>query len=558
MKAGLHAVGIAMCLMLAIALAMSISAETPVSVASGCLLAASIAGQTGVGGELAQPPGSRRILDDQQRLEQWAGYAEAKASGGIVYVAGDGTGDFNCDGTDDQVQINQALEHVAANEQLSTVHLKGPNTFVISDTIHVPGDTILQGDATAVVHVIAHEKAMWPPYRAMIECRDDGARNIIIRGFEILGNRASFSSDRHYYSICLFNAYDVSVHDMHIHDASGDGIKFQHTTRTFTGTTPDPAAGEWAQIGEQKLRDFRQLQERRGRSVNSHFYNNRIETVGHDGIYILSVEDFAVHGNYIYNCRTNSTIRLTSCDNYAIYDNVLRGDPARGFSGNAGVQVQNGGAEVDNGEIYGNRISRMGLGGIVIYGRGSFGTQTGFRVHHNRIDDCNIAGIRIFGVHDTIIENNVLYANHGDGIVYYWVYSPKRGRRPGPPPDGQMYTTVVRNNIIANTLPGPGPDSAWGRAGRTTPVSGFGINNYIGALNPGDAHSEMSLEGTHQFISVHNCIHNNVSGPYNNVSSETDIYEDPMFIDAENSDFHLAPDSPCIGAGTDGTNIGAY
>ncbi|MGB9928805.1 MAG: hypothetical protein ACPK85_10410, partial [Methanosarcina sp.] len=43
----------------------------------------------------------------------------------IVYVAGDGSGDFNCDGEDDHVQINQALDYAAKNPG-TTVHLKGP------------------------------------------------------------------------------------------------------------------------------------------------------------------------------------------------------------------------------------------------------------------------------------------------------------------------------------------------------------------------------------------------------------------------------------------------
>ena len=30
-----------------------------------------------------------------------------------VYVAGDGKGDFNCDGIDDQIEINEALVYVA-------------------------------------------------------------------------------------------------------------------------------------------------------------------------------------------------------------------------------------------------------------------------------------------------------------------------------------------------------------------------------------------------------------------------------------------------------------
>ena len=43
----------------------------------------------------------------------------AMPSGTIVYVATNGSGDFNCDGSDDQVEINKALAYVAENP---TVH----------------------------------------------------------------------------------------------------------------------------------------------------------------------------------------------------------------------------------------------------------------------------------------------------------------------------------------------------------------------------------------------------------------------------------------------------
>ena len=68
-----------------------------------------------------------------------------------VYVAGDGSGDFNCNGTDDQMEINQALIYVAKNPPFTTVHLRGPNTYVISNTIFIGNNTVLEGDPTAVL-----------------------------------------------------------------------------------------------------------------------------------------------------------------------------------------------------------------------------------------------------------------------------------------------------------------------------------------------------------------------------------------------------------------------
>ncbi len=38
----------------------------------------------------------------------------------------------------------------------------------------------------------------------------------------------------------------------------------------------------------------------------------------------------------------------------------------------------------------------------------------------------------------------------------------------------------------------------------------------------------------------------------------TELIADPLFADVENDDFRLLPDSPCLGSGTDGTDIGAF
>jgi len=54
----------------------------------------------------------------------------------VVTVAGDGSGDYNCDGKADDVQINQALEFAAQNPG-TTVHLKGPFTYDISDSLRI-------------------------------------------------------------------------------------------------------------------------------------------------------------------------------------------------------------------------------------------------------------------------------------------------------------------------------------------------------------------------------------------------------------------------------------
>ena len=87
----------------------------------------------------------------------------------IVYVSGDGSGDFNCNGTDDHVQINQALQFVAENSCYTTVYLKGPFTYVINDTLLIGNNTTLEGDSTAIIKLV--DKARLESQKPMIKER---------------------------------------------------------------------------------------------------------------------------------------------------------------------------------------------------------------------------------------------------------------------------------------------------------------------------------------------------------------------------------------------------
>jgi hypothetical protein len=68
----------------------------------------------------------------------------------VIIVSGNGKGDFNCDGKDDHVQINQALA-VAAKSSGYTVRLVGPFTYSIGDSIKIDSNTVLEGTSGAVI-----------------------------------------------------------------------------------------------------------------------------------------------------------------------------------------------------------------------------------------------------------------------------------------------------------------------------------------------------------------------------------------------------------------------
>lgn len=156
--------------------------------------------------------------------------ASCKSSSPIIYVAGDGSGDYNCHGKSDQVQINQALQFVAENSKsgYTTVHLKGPFTYVIDDTILIGSNTILEGDSSAVIKLANH--AGWPTMIPLIQQMSSlGNENITVRGFEVNGNYAGngeITLGRGFCNVMYFtNSNNIKVYNMYMHDGTGDGLR---------------------------------------------------------------------------------------------------------------------------------------------------------------------------------------------------------------------------------------------------------------------------------------------------------------------------------------------
>lgn len=115
----------------------------------------------------------------------------------VIIVAGDGSGDFNCDGKDDQVQINQALDY-AASLGGATIHLKGPHVYFISDSLRVGSGTILEGDSGVKIK-LARGLSIWggsgctyKSEKAMLMVRDNSASGITIRNLTVDGSQSDY------------------------------------------------------------------------------------------------------------------------------------------------------------------------------------------------------------------------------------------------------------------------------------------------------------------------------------------------------------------------------
>jgi len=431
-----------------------------------------------------------------------------------IYVAGDGTGDFNCNGTDDHVQINQALAYVAANSAYTTVHLKGPFTYVINDTLLIGSNTTLEGDSSAVIKLADH--AGWDTMEPLIQqMSSSGNNNIVIRGFEVNvnhDNNTEFAKGKGYYNVIYFiRCNNVKVYNMYMHDGHGDGLRIRN-------------------------------------SENIQFYNNTVYKLGHDGLFAIECSYVEAWNNTI-TCRTNSALRIWNSNHVKFYDNMI--DSFYDWSaGGPGIQIEKASSIMDDIEIYNNTIHNTYGPGIWIF---NYDTDPATRdqgknvyIHHNTFYSTGtnpsitwVGGIVAGGFNDTIIENNVFDGAYNAAVVHMYMlgysssYSPTGG-----------YITTVRNNIIINTL-----------KCKTDSGGGYGVIN--------------NLPETHSFVFQNNCLYNNSAGNYKNCTSTSDICVDPLFADQKNHDYHLksvagrwngntwvqdSVSSPCIDAGSESSD----
>ena len=392
-----------------------------------------------------------------------------------IYIANDGSGNFNCNGKSDQVEINKALDYVATHPNYTTVYLKSAK-YVIDEPIVMPSNSILTGDSSTKLTLKDHVK-WWTKDKPMITQKNRTKKwthwgekgksisNVEIYGFGLSGGEQDEPKGKDYIPLIHFSyPYNISIHDMKMHHSYWDIVRLSSLD---------------------------------GVSIHSKVYNNIIQNSGHEGICFVGVTDFEAYNNKIYATRTNSGIRAQDTDNFSIHDNIIGNSLTRKSSGYAGILIENkylalqGKAEIYNNLIYGKN-GGIHLGSVRSGTNYPTGSRQNVHIHHNKIykvketrtagDNLLLSGgIKIDGYHNTLIENNIIEGGTGDGIVYEGNSGGDKG-----------YQTIVRNNKIFNN-------------------TGIAINN------------KNSL--VHTFISSNNTLYANQGGNYHKVSSHKDIYQ---------------------------------
>lgn len=263
----------------------------------------------------------------------------------FITIAGDGTGDFNCDGKDDNIQINQAFKLVKDNPtKYSGVHLKGPFTYNIGASLTIL--KILEGDSTAVIKL--NNNAKWDANVPLIKEYKTGTDGITIKGFTIDGNRdnnTNVVSGKGYYDfICINDCSNISVHDMKFINGHNNGVY----TNNCDGVS---------------------------------YYNNDVQLLGYDGFFARNCKSVNAYSNII-NCRINNGIHIYNSDYVNVRDNEIYSEG----SGTAGIYIEKyGTVQMVNVEVYNNTVYNTMFAGILAIGSSSFNANTGSISIHNNI-----------------------------------------------------------------------------------------------------------------------------------------------------------------------------
>lgn len=429
-------------------------------------------------------------------------------SGGILYV-GFNEADSNivCDGVDDNVQIQQALDTVRDNSLYHTVHLY-PGIYDIALDLKVYSNTVLEGEAGTVLRL--KDNAGWAALIPIInQGTGAGIHDVEIRNFEVDGNRANQSeadAAMYYNIIYWLYADNIKIHDMVLHDCKNDAIRFKYAS-------------------------------------DAEIWNNIIYEHGNIGIHVFESSYASIHDNTV-KVRVEAGISVTDTNHATVYNNTVSGEDASD-AGIAGIRVMHTKTIVmDDLQIYGNYIYDTYGPGLMLYNSGSgsadLTSACNLHIHHNMFKGCGLrddiihcGAITVQGWHNTLIENNDIDSCYRYGIVAIVGTNHVA-------PSGTGYAIEVKNNIISGILAG----------GLTPTGTGIGVAN--------------TLTSTHSINCHHNCVYSSAAANYLGVTPANDLNVDPLWYNPALDDYHLRSPygrwngfawendlitSPCIDAG---------
>ncbi len=389
----------------------------------------------------------KNIQSDQEIIARFV--EDTNLSTHYITVATDGTGDYNCDGTDDDIQINQALTDIA--NAGGTVHLKA-GTYTIGSPIEISGNhSILEGEGIEQTIIKLKDEAGWVTINSENQFVRS-SKEYLLRN--ILGAREHITL-RHF-------AIDGNKGHQHVtHPVSGevsrvpDGQGFYDVIGLF------PADGQGV-VKNIHLDNIYVHEANSDAFIIHNAENIKVEhcktiNIGHSAIYALDPVYMMIEDNN-FTINANSGVRWYDGNHIIVRNNHLQGDAEKTGNSNFCIEVTSGQtARILDDAVIEHNIMKYVAGAAIAIDAKTPAQATGMIIRNNSIYQCSAIGtwvtnrergaINIKNFTNTLIENNTIVNCIGGGI--------RLGGNAGFNDEWdevQGLTATIRNNIIAHTI----------------------------------------------------------------------------------------------------------
>ena len=329
------------------------------------------------------------------------------AAGKIVFLATDGSGHYNCDGTNDEREMNAAVETLAAIGG-GTVHLKA-GRYTIDDAVRLESNITFEGEGQE---------------RTFIKLRD--------------------YNNREFWALFVLN----KVSDVVVRDFTLDGNKRKQ--RVPKGIDSDIDGfdiyySQRVQIERLTLQEFWTDGFEIVRSKDCTVRNCHIIQAGHDGFMTVYSERITIAGNFVHSRGTgNAGARLYECshclvenNHFDVYGfgilinpqggvpcggNVYRYNFMRGnYRDTPAIAIYARGTPIENETFIGNTIASSVWHGVRLY----VTDDPQARIRNVKFLNCVINGSRASGIYfdgrtkdisGVLVKNCIISNNAGYGI----------------------------------------------------------------------------------------------------------------------------------------------
>jgi len=361
-----------------------------------------------------------------------------------ITISTDSSGDYFCDGIDDDEQINQALREVSLTGGI--VHLKA-GTYKISNQIVIEqNNTTLEGEGKEITIIQLKDEADWGEYNitsdtygnaAPLIVNTNAARvNLTFKNFTLDGNKYN----QHY----QVAGVDRQVNDGHdnYHGFKILGTDFNHIVNhvhfshmKIKNTADDGILTIYVKDVE----------------VDDVVF----EHIGHSGVYMIYTDGVIVK-NSEFLVTVNSGVRFDSSNHILVQNNHIYGEIEKTGNSNFGIQITVRDADdmpFNHVILEKNIISHTAGAGICIDAEDPSNTSN-LKIQNNVIYQCGnvgteesrkeTGGINLKNLKGTTIINNTLVNNIGGAI--------RIGGNVGFYTDVPVETTIERNTLIKNNI----------------------------------------------------------------------------------------------------------